>query len=575
MSNFKERNRPILIIASDADDRGRLRDILSHYPEEFPEVVEVDSVAGALAAIRDHMPLCCLLDYKVTDNEGKSALAQLRRHLPAETLPVIIAADVLSDADAAHLLHTGAQDYLIKSDLTALRLYGAVCNAVKATELQHQLQHLAHYDALTGLLNRNLLMNRLDLALKRCDRYKQRCVLLSLDLDQFKPVNETYGHAAGDCLLQAVAERIRSHCRSTDSPARLGGDEFVVLLEQVDKSTGAKVANKILQALSEPFDIFGQTVSIKASVGLATYPDTSHSAEELLKQADQALEYAKSDPLVPLVHFSAKYKRQWQRQHVLERELPKAITEGELSLVYQPIVDSQSYELKRLEVLSRWPREDYAVNALELMEMIDRLNLIEPFHEWLFNTAFGQLSRWRTEAIYPDLCLNIPANYCYSTVIAKSINASIDRHSVAPNKIELEITESTLMRHPERSIKVLQALHNKGMRIAIDDFGTGYSSMAYLTRLPLDTLKVDRNFFLVDPGQERNRKVIEAIAALGHSLGLEIIAEGVETDVQLALAKAVGCDLLQGFYFGRPAFPGVNWNDYLSHFEHVRVSGFR
>lgn len=569
MTSLKERSKPILIIASDADVRGRLRDILSRYPEEFPQVVEVDTVAAALLAIHQNMPLCCLLDDQVKDSQGHSALAHLRRTHAAEALPVIIAADQLSEADAAELLQSGAQDYLIKSELSALRLYGALANAIKATELQQQLQHLAHYDALTGLLNRNLLMNRLDLALKRCDRYKQRCVLMSLDLDQFKPVNETYGHAAGDLLLQAVAERIRSHCRSTDSPARLGGDEFVVLLEQVDKSTGSKVANKILQALSEPFDILGQSLSIKASIGLATYPDTAHNAEELLKQADQALEQAKSDALVPMVHFSAKYKRQWQRQHVLERELPSAIVNGELSLVYQPIVHSQSYELKRLEVLSRWPREDYEVNALELMDMIDRLNLIEPFHEWLFNTAFAQLGQWRRESIYPDLCLNIPANYCYSSAISKCINTAIDRHSVMPKKVELEITESTLMRHPERSIKVLQALHNKGLRIAIDDFGTGYSSMAYLTRLPLDTLKVDRNFFLIDPGQERNRKVIEAIAALGHSLGLEIIAEGVETDVQLALAKSVGCDLLQGFYFGRPAFPGVNWDDYLSHFEHI------
>lgn len=571
MGSLQEYSQPVLIIDDNSGDRAAIRRHLAQYEREFPLLEEVQTGAEAMRSIRRQVPLCCVMRYPLAGQNGMTFLRNLRNDYPADVLPVVVITDEAHEEAAVAMLQNGAQNYLLKEQLTPSRLYGTLWNAVRASSLEKKLKHMAHYDALTGLLNRNLLMNRLELALKRCDRYKQRCALLYLNLDNFKPVNDTYGHTIGDALLQAVAERIRNNCRVTDSPARIGGDEFVVLLEQVDNNTGPKVADKLLKALDAPFELEGHSLLIGASVGLAIYPDTAKTAEELIKQADQALSRAKQEGSVRFISFSEKHHQQWNRQHILEAELPKAIANGELSLVYQPIVTADGFELKRLEVLSRWPREDFAVNAFELMEMIDRLNLIEPFHDWLFNTAFAQMKRWQNESINPDLCLNIPANYCYNDSISSSVLTALHHHSIDPRKVELEITESTLMRFPEKSTKVLQGLHDHGMRIAIDDFGTGYSSMAYLTRLPLDTLKIDRTFFLVDIEKERNRKVIEAITALGHSLELEIIAEGVETDIQLAIAKKVGCDLLQGFYFGKPEFPGANWLEYEGHFQHLIV----
>lgn len=563
--------QPILIIDHDPLGRSVLVDYLRRYEREFSGVIEVESGAEALQRIVTEQPVCCVIGAAIAQREGTNLLEMIRQEFSADLLPVVVITTAGDEDLAVTLLHAGAQDCLLQSELTPARLYGAIWNAMRASSLHKQVKHLAHYDALTGLINRNLFMNRLEQALKRCDRYKQRCALLYMDVDHFKLVNETYGHMVGDELLQAVAERIRSHCRGTDSPARIAGDEFVVLLEQVDSGTGRKVADKLLNALNAPFELGGHTVSIGASIGVATYPDTAKSAEELIKQADQALRRAKLQDEAHIVNFSEQHRHQWNRQHILETELPRAIARGDLSLVYQPIVDSKTFELKRLEVLSRWPRSDYLVHALELMEMIDRLNLTEPFHDWLFNTAFSQLKKWQNEAINPDLCLNIPANYCYNSAISDCVLNALQKYHINPQKVELEITESTLMRFPDKSVKVLQGLHDTGLRIAIDDFGTGYSSMSYLTRFPLDTLKIDRNFFLADVNKNRNRKVIEAITALGHSLDLEIIAEGVETDVQLRLAKEVGCDLLQGYYFGRPEFPGVNWGDYVRHFEHMKV----
>ena len=562
---------PLLVVSQSAELRASLEQHLKKYQREYPRVLQAESAADAALKVAEELPCCCIVDNNWSSGDGLTLLKHLYSALPEDYLPVIVIMEPGDAELAVELMQNGAQDCLMREELSPTRLYGAITNAIRACSMQRQLNHLAHFDSLTGLLNRNLLMNRLDQALKRCQRYQTRCALLYMDLDKFKPVNDTYGHAVGDQLLQAVAERIRNNCRNTDSPARLGGDEFVILLENVDDHTGQKVAGKILKAIENPFDIGGYTLQVNASVGLSIYPDTAQNASELLKQADQALRSAKAEKHVYFVNFSEKHRHQWNRQHVLETELPKAIENGELSLVYQPIVCAKTYELRRMEVLSRWPREDYAVNAFELIEMIDRLNLNDAFHEWLFHTAFAQLEAWREEQITPDICLNIPANYCYSNAISDSVGRAIYAHKIDPSKVELEITESTIMRFPDRSIGLLKKIHDWGLRIAIDDFGTGYSSMSYLTRLPLDTLKIDRNFFLTDIHKERNRKVIEAITALGHSLGLEIIAEGVETERELELAKKVGCDLLQGYYFGKPAFAGPHWDDYWQNFAHIFV----
>ncbi len=560
----------IVVITADATLTARLRGYFAGFSQTFPQVVFCESQAAALAFLRRHDPCCIIMEHQFGSAE---VFERLRLKSANDWLPMIVLADRANFDAACRLLDEGAQDCLLTEDLLAGRIYTSVCQALRASSLQKQVNHLAHNDALTGLINRSLLMNRLEQALRRCDRYSERCALLYLNLNHFKPVNETYGHAVGDALLRAVAARVRQNCRSTDSAARLGGDEFVVLLEQVDDFTGRKVASKILDSLAKPFEIDDHSIAISASIGLATYPDTAKNAGELLKQADQALDRAKDNSQQHFISFSEQHKHQWSRRHQLETELPKAIERGELALAYQPIVGANDFAIKRLEVLSRWPRDDYAVNAMELMEMIERLNLTDAFHEWLFHTAFGQMKSWQDENACPDLCLNIPANYCYSTAISNTVERALAAHGIRPEKIELEITESTLMRFPERSVQVLQALHDRGLRIAIDDFGTGYSSMSYLTHLPLDTLKIDRNFFLTQSHKDRNRKIIEAMTALGHSLDLEIIAEGVETSVQLALAKEVGCDLLQGYYFGRPAFAGGNWSEYLTRFEHIGQPG--
>ncbi len=564
-------SRSILLICDNATTINHITNLLKIPNDHWDELWIAETFEIALQRIRQQPPVCCLLDTQVNTLGDQTLVKALRREYASDNLPLLLINPTDTEEDVGHTLAQGAQDYLTLNTMTAAQLASAIHNAVHTSQLQKQLNNLAHYDSLTGLLNRNLLYNRLSHAVGRCNRYGHSCAVLVIDLNNFKPVNEIYGYDVGDKVLQYVAACIRDNCRSTDSPARMGGDEFVVLLEHVNEDSGQLITAKIINAIQTPLELNGITIQLSASAGLATYP-VAASVEELLKHAEEALILAKNTQDQNWVSFSTEHKERWTRQQILERELPKAIAQGELALVYQPIVCAKTHQLRRLEALSRWPRSDFAVGAPELINMIDRLQLIEPFHEWLFHTAFKQMHQWKHESINADICLNIPANYCYRTSILHTIEQALSLYHIEPSRVELEITESTLMLYPERSVDLLQRLHDKGIRIAVDDFGTGYSSMAYLTLLPLDTLKIDKQFFIENSKNDRNRKVIEAVTALGHSLGLDIIAEGVETVAELELAKQVGCDLLQGYYFGRPQFAQGSWAEYTQHFNHIAPS---
>ncbi len=556
--------KPILLMDSNPTERQRLGHHLSHYATDLPPVVAVSLEVDARVTIERHNPCCCVLDCTAPDQNSLAILHGIRSHHSAEALPVIVLTAEGDEPMVLQMLQNGAQDYVVKRAADGARLYGAVRSVLQTASLQKQLMRLAHYDALTGLLNRSLLINRLGQAIHRCNRYGQRCAVMHLDIHKFKLLNDVFGQECGDAVLQQVAERIRSSCRATDSPARLGADEFAILLENIETDMCTRIAKKLVDAIEQPIDIQGHSHPIVIAIGISVYPDTASNADDLLKQADEALQRAKRSHSLKYVSFSEKYKREWTRQQVLERDLAGAISHGDLALVYQPIVDGQHFGIKRLEALTRWPRSDYQVHAIELIDMIDRLGLADAFHDWLFDTAFCQVKALESLPVPVDLCVNIPANYCYSKHIEKALLTALSRHHINPTTIELEITESTLMLYPERSVQLLTDLHTQGLRIAVDDFGTGYSSMAYLTRLPLDTLKIDKHFFLDNVRDQRNKKVIAAVTALGHSLGLEIVAEGIETQAELALAQQVGCDLLQGFYFGKPTPVTKGWADYFA-----------
>lgn len=530
-------------------------------------IVEARSCEQALELLKTFQPVCCLVDYQLPADNGLDFLKAIRRLEHGDNIPVIIMTGEGDEKVAVEMMRNGAQDYLVKNDVTASSLIHSINSAIHTCELQTKLRHLAHYDNLTGLLNRSLFMDRLQATVSQSDRYQQSCSLLYIDVDNFKQINDQYGHDAGDVLLKAVADRIKQNCRTTDSAARLGGDEFAILLTHIDKADTSLTVEKILKKVSEPVVLDKQSIQVSLSIGVAHYPDTATNIHDLLSQADEAMYRAKRTGKARYFQFTQEQKQQWERRNHLEAILPRVLENNELRLAYQPIFNAKDESLHGLEVLVRWPLEGYTVSATEVIELIERLGLFDAYHVWMIDAALKQLHQWLLANPDLNICLNLPANQCHSHLVLECLRKAMSNYHIQPEQIELEITETTLMKHPELSTQLLKTMQEEGVRIAIDDFGSGYSSMSYLTTLPLNTLKIDQSFFVEIENDIRNRKVVEAVTALGHSLGLKVVAEGVETEQQYRIAREIGCDLIQGYFFGLPQLGKESWNDFLAGYE--------
>ncbi|MGH1485653.1 MAG: two-component system response regulator [Cellvibrionaceae bacterium] len=566
-NDWPKNNNTLLIVDDNPADRELFCQLILQNQHASPfSVLEASSCNKALEMIASHQPSCCLVDYQLPVNNGLEFLKSIRRMEYGESIPVIIMTGEGDERIAVEMMRNGAQDYLVKHDITSQSLIHSITNAIHTCELQTKLRHLAHYDNLTGLLNRSLFLDRLQTAIDQCDRYGQTCSLLYIDVDNFKQVNDQYGHDAGDVLLKAIGERVKLNCRMTDSAARLGGDEFAILLSHINETDTNLAAEKILNKVSEPVLLESQSIHISLSIGIAHYPYTAGNLHELMRQADEAMYRAKKTGKARYFRFTREQKEQWERKNALETMLPKALENNDFKLAFQPIINAQDQSLHSLEVLVRWFPEGYDVTATEMIEMIERLGLFDPYHVWLINTSLQQLHQW--QKMNPDLhvCLNIPANQCHSDLVVDCLRKAMETYRIQPEQIELEITETTLMKHPTLSTKLLQSMQGEGVRIAIDDFGAGYSSMSYLTTLPLNTLKIDQKFFIGMEKNNRNRKVVDAVTALGHSLGLQVVAEGVETEAQYQMAREIGCDYIQGFYFGRPQLGDLDWKNFADQF---------
>lgn len=557
----------LLVIDDNPSDLSLCEQQISNSPlSNRYEVITAKSCDEALELCKTNTFICCISDYHLQIDTGMDFLRRMRRLVSEKYTPVIIMTGQGDERLAAEIMRNGAQDYLVKDDLSSESLNRSISNAIHTSELQSKLRHLAHYDNLTGLLNRSLFMDRVKVTLELCDRHQHSCSILYIDVDNFKHINDNYGHEAGDILLQKVAKRIQANCRATDSPARLGGDEFAILLTHINAEDTQTTAAKILEKVSQPIQLKSQSFEISLSIGIAHYPDTARDMQELMSQADEAMYKAKKGGKANYYQFTPQQREEWDRRKNLEKMLPKAIDNGDLKLAFQPIINADDKGLQSLEVLSRWHAMDENVPALELMSMIERLGLFDSFHQWLLSTAFEQLKKWQTSCDNLQLALNIPANQCHSQLVMQALQSLRTNYSVNPEQIELEITETTLMKHPEISTELLLNMQREGVKVAVDDFGTGYSSMAYLTTLPLNTLKIDQGFFTDIENNIRNRKVVEAITALGHSLGLKVVAEGVENAKQYEFAKSIGCDYLQGYFFAKPVLGSDDWQDFIKQF---------
>ena len=427
--------------------------------------------------------------------------------------------------------------------------------AIERKQAEENLYSLAHFDTLTSLPNRRLFHDRVEHALVRATRSGKLAAVMFLDLDRFKTINDTLGHEAGDQLLRTVAERLRQCVREEDTVARLGGDEFTIVLEEIpDPDLGAVVAQKILQALEPSLMLGGQEVYISASIGISVYPMDSDTLENLLKNADTAMYRAKESGRNNYKFYSPEMNSSTLEHLEMETSLRRALDRNEFILYYQPKVSFTTGQIVGMEVLLRWERPEVGlVPPSEFIPILEETGLITPVGDWILRTACTQNRRWQELGLMPVcVAVNLSARQFDERLLDTVANA-LAQSGLEPGYLELEVTESLLMRDPDEAITMLEQIRELGVaNIDVDDFGTGYSSLSYLKRFPISAVKIDQSFVRGVPDDDEDNAICEAVIAMSHSLGLKVIAEGVENQRQLEFLGERKCDEIQGFYCSPP-----------------------
>ncbi len=454
----------------------------------------------------------------------------------------------------------------VRGDGDSVSHYVGVLNDVTARkEAEGQLAFLANHDSLTNLPNRSLFDDRLHQALARADRGNGFAVCF-IDLDRFKLINDSLGHAAGDAVLIAVARRLGGLCRGADTLARLAGDEFVMLIEDIGNAgAAAGIAQRILAALAQPVHVGGRDIDVAASLGMALHPDDGNDTASLLRNADAAMYAAKAAGRNTFRFYDEAMNRRASQRLALESDLRRAVARRQLELFYQPQIRSADGRLAGVEALLRWRHPERGlVSPVEFIPLAEEAGIITELGEWALAEAARQIVAWRQQGIgVPRMAVNLSPRQFHATDLANRLERILTAAGVENEWIELEITESAAMAHPEGAVEVLQRLRERGIQIAMDDFGTGHSSLAMLRTLPLNVLKLDRSFVQHLPESETDAAVAGAVVTLARRLGLSVVAEGVETEAQQHFLAGIGCDLLQGYLFSRP-LPAAEFEAWLS-----------
>lgn len=425
------------------------------------------------------------------------------------------------------------------------------------TKLAHaqRVEYLAYHDGLTGLPNRSLFSKLLSQSISEAHRYNRQLAVAFLDLDRFKQINDTLGHEAGDQLLQEVAVRLKGCVRDSDTVARLGGDEFVVLLPALgDGQYAATVAQKILLLIAKAFTLIGQEFRVTASIGISTYPEDGLDEQTLTKNADIAMYQAKADGKNNFQFYSEKLNANSLERLTLESSLRHALERNEFRINYQAKRDIASGKITGMEALLRWEHPDLGtVMPLQFIPIAEETGLIIPIGKWVLTTVCSQSVAWQKEGLPAlSIAVNLTARQFGDESLLADVTAILTATGMDGHLLEIELTEGLLMHDVENTLRILTGLKALGIRIAIDDFGNGYSSLATLQRFPLDTIKIDRSFVKELTSTTEDTGLADAIIAMGKSLSLTVVAQGVETKEQAEFLRTHACDELQGFYFKRP-----------------------
>ncbi len=455
--------------------------------------------------------------------------------------------DVTLEREAEERLQRAVAERTQELQVANERLQAEIADRLQA---EMRAQHLADHDALTGLPNRRLLEDRLTQALAASQRNRKQTAVMFVDLDRFKNINDTLGHAAGDVVLKEVAERLMKQLRVVDTVCRMGGDEFVVILPEIKRaSDAANVAAKILETMAQPFVAAERELHITTSIGISVFPDDGRDAESLIRNSDAAMYHAKGTGRANYQFFTEQMNQVASRWLVIENDLRRAVHNGEMRVYYQPVIDATSGRAASHEALMRWQHPAHGVlGPDEFLQVAEDTGLILPLGEWVL----GEACRWAAGAGALPVSVNLSERQFNDPKLAELVARVLGSTGLAPQRLELEVAESVAMQQPDIALAVLRKLKGLGVRLALDDFGIGLSGVAHLGRVTVDLIKIDRSLIAAAPSDTGRHPVVPAIVGLGHALGLKVVAKGVETEAQKAMLLACGCDYLQGFLTGSP-----------------------
>ncbi len=435
-------------------------------------------------------------------------------------------------------------------------MFGAQQDITKQKEAQSKIEFLAHHDVLTGLPNRLMGVGRLQQAVAAAARHKNHVAVLYLDLDDFKYVNDRYGHGMGDLLLQSVSERLRACLRAEDTLCRLSGDEFMIILPRIDSDRMiSNACERVVGDLLSPFNIDGVQVLCSVSIGVAIYPQNGNDDETLMRNADTALYEAKKQQQKGCYRFFEQHMNTTLVQYLETRDaLRLALGRQEFELHYQPQVDLRTGRLNGVEALVRWhhPQRGLLLPT-DFISVVETAGLIVPLGRWVLSEACRQAAKWHSQGLkFKSLAVNLSALQFSQGHVEQDVFTALRQSGLPPSMLELELTESTLLQYDHSVLDAVAHWQNLGIRLAIDDFGTGYSNLSHLKRLNADKLKIDRSFVTGLQHDQQDQAIVQSIIQIGHSLGLQTLAEGVEDPAVAAQLVRLGCDSAQGYYFGRP-----------------------
>jgi diguanylate cyclase (GGDEF)-like protein len=545
----REDGHRLLIVDDDRSMRLALKNV---FKSEDYLIEEAGNGMQAISMCQRNMPDLVLMDAMMPEVDGFTACERIRSLPGGADTPVLMITALENEESIVKAFAAGATDFIPKPIHFAV-LKQRVSRLIQANKVEQHVKKLAYHDPLTGLPNRTNLMQQMRLMINRAQIEEKKIAILFLDLDRFKLINDTLGHDAGDLLLKAVSERIGRCVRNQDFIARLGGDEFTVILEGVTgKEVVSKIAAKICETLSQPFVFLQQKMFVTTSIGVSMYPDDGADIGSLMKHADSAMFRAKENRN-DYCFYVQGMEDEIARRMELERELRTAIGAKELVLFYQPKIDLSNSEIMGAEALIRWQHPKHGLVPPDtFIPLAEESGLINEVSDWVLEDACRQLKAWNDAGHSLKIAVNVSSKDIQAEGFNDKVRGLIKKYEIEPNTLELEITESTLMENPEKLEGELNELRDMGLTLAIDDFGSGFSSLNYLKRLPVDVLKIDRMFIRDLDKDENDLAIVTGVVALATSMGLETVAEGVETIEQYRLLQKLGCNTCQGYYFSKP-----------------------